>query len=217
MPKFKFVLFDLDGTLTDPKIGITTCMKYSLEKVGIPVGSPEFLTRFIGAPLTDLYIKHYGLSEEKSREAIEYYRERYSTVGIFQNEVTPGITALLSSLTSSGVKLGVATSKPGVFAERILDRYGLGGYIDAMAGSELDGRRTAKSEVITEVMRLLKAEDKSQIIMIGDRVHDIRGAREVGITCCAVRWGYSQKGELDAATPDYIADSVDDLRKLLLN
>ncbi|WNS45401.1 HAD family hydrolase [Paenibacillus sp. MMS20-IR301] len=202
------ILFDLDGTLTDPKEGITRCVEYALNKFGIAVEHPDLLIPYIGPPLYDSFIEIQGFTAEAAQQAVDYYRERYRTVGMFENSVIPGIPKLLKDLSDQGFSLYVATSKPTVFAEQILAHYGLEGYFKFTAGSNLDGTRSKKREVIQYVLDE-NSIPAAQALMIGDREHDIIGAKSCGVTSIGVLIGYGSEEELSAAGADHIASSVD--------
>ena len=210
-----YILFDLDGTLTDPKEGITRCVQYALSKFGIQTEC-EALTRFIGPPLAESFERFYGLSRAESERAVAYYRERFTDTGIFENRGIDGIPARLDTISDAGAKLALATSKPQVFAERILNKYGLSKPFSVIVGSELDGRRTDKAEVVAAALQMLGAEDKRKALMVGDRRHDIIGAHKNGIRACGVTFGYSEPGELESCGADRIADSVETLRDVLI-
>ncbi len=209
---YQYILFDLDGTLTDPKEGITKCVQYALKYLGIEADT-EDLVDFIGPPLLESFQKYYHLDDEQGHTALKKYRERFSDIGIFENGVYPGIRELLSKLKEQGRKIALATSKPGVYAERILEKYELLPYFDVVVGSELDGRRTDKGEVITEALRQLKIldEQKEKALMIGDRLHDMVGAGKNQIDKLGVYYGYAHHGELEAAGADYIVHTVAEL------
>lgn len=212
----KILLFDLDGTLTDPKEGITKCVQYALKHFNIEEELSNLLC-FIGPPLIDSFRQFYGFSEEDAKVAVEKYRERFKDIGIFENGVYDGIENMLETCKNMGYKIGLATSKPEEFAIRILDRYGLSVYFDEVTGSTMDGSRNTKTDVIKEAfIRMgITEEIKSLVLMIGDREHDIIGAKNCGIESVGVRFGYAEEGELEAAGADYIAESVDELKELL--
>lgn len=215
MAIYDTILFDLDGTLTDPKIGITKSVQYALSKFGIIVENPDTLTPFIGPPLKDSFIEFYSFSERKAYEAIEMYREYYSVTGKYENIVYPGIMDLLSCLKDQGRRLVVATSKPTVFSEDILKHFNLYSYFDFVAGSELDGTRTAKDEVIRYALSLLESHDTSKTVMVGDRKYDVLGAKSAGIDSVAVAYGYGSNEELMDTQPSFLAYTVDDLKNIL--
>lgn len=215
----KYLLFDLDGTLTDPKLGITTCVQYALKSFGIEEPDLDKLESFIGPPLTDSFKDFYGMDDEQAALAVEKYRERFKDVGLYENEVYKGIPQLLKTLKANGMHLAVASSKPTVFVERILEHFKINQYFDVVVGSELDGTRVNKDEVVQEALELLfqgKPILREQIYMIGDRKFDVEGAKAHGIECVAVAYGYGGIDELKEAKADYIVFSVDELKQLLL-
>lgn len=213
---YDVILFDLDGTLTDPHVGITKSIQYSLKYFGIIEEDLSQLKKFIGPPLKESFMEYYGFDSDKAVLAIEKYREYFAVQGLFENEVYPGIPELLLALLDKGKKLVVATSKPTEFSQRILEHFGLSKYLSFTAGSDLDGSRTRKGEVIAYALKEcgLKASDK--VIMVGDRKHDIIGARENGIDSIGVLYGYGSRDELEKEHPTFIAEDVLDLRKFLL-
>lgn len=213
---FDLILFDLDGTLTDPKEGITNCVRYALESFGIHEENMSVLLRFIGPPLADMFMEAYGFSKEKALAAVEKYRERFRDVGLFENSLLDGTEELLSALHLDGRKLALATSKPFVFAKRIIEKYGIDKYFDYAVGAELDGTRGYKDEVIREVLRVSGAEDLSKVVMVGDRKQDIFGAKKCGIASIGVHCGYAEENELEQAGADYIFENLAELQKFLL-
>ncbi len=213
--KYKYIFFDLDGTLTDPQEGITNCVKYALESYGINETDYSKLMRFIGPPLVYSFSEYYGFDEKKSLEAVAKYRERFSTVGLFENKVYDGIHDMLQKLTDSAHILVLATSKPKVFADKIMAKYRLRPYFKLICGSELDGTRNEKQEVIEYAIEQLSC-DRDKIIMVGDRKHDIIGAKKCGVASCGVRFGYAEKNELEDAGADFIAEDLDDLLDILM-
>jgi phosphoglycolate phosphatase len=188
--KYKNILFDLDGTLTDSKEGITKSAQYALNKFGIAVEDLDNLEKFIGPPLEDSFIEYFNFSEEEVKTAIKYYREYFADKGIFQNEVYEGIEDLLIKLKQNGLNLYIATSKLTTFAVEILKHFNLFSYFDAVIGSELDGTRCKKGDVISYVINEYKLNNKDDIIMVGDRRHDIIGAKENGIDVIGVTYGF---------------------------
>ena len=211
---YKTVLFDLDGTLTDPGLGITNSVAYALKKYGIEVSDREKLYSFIGPPLKDSFKKYYGFSDEKAMEAIMYYREYFSDKGIFENEVYDGIKELLRRVKESGRKIVLATSKPEEFALRILEHFELTEFFDVVAGASMDEKRNKKGDVIKYALEkgCLTPEDA---VMIGDREYDVLGAQENGIDTIGVLYGYGSRDELEKAGVMHIAETVDDVYTLL--
>lgn len=215
----KYLLFDLDGTLTDPGVGITTCVQYALQSFGIEEEDRAKLEGFIGPPLRDSFMNFYGFDAEKAEEAVAKYRERFQDTGIFENEVYEGIPKMLHTLQSKGFFLAVASSKPQVFVERILDHFDLRKYFKVVVGSELDGSRENKDEVVREALNRLfayKPIQKGQVYMIGDRSFDVEGAKALGIESVGVAYGYGSMEELKAAKADYIVRSVEELESFLM-
>lgn len=212
---YKYILFDLDGTLTDPKEGITKCFQYALKHFGIEE-ELENLNKVIGPPLIDSFIEFYGLKGEKAKAAVDKYRERFSDIGIYENAVYDGIPEALGRIKESGRKIALATSKPLVFAKRILKHYDLERYFDVVMGAELSGVRNNKDEVIAEVLRLFGNPDPQDVLMVGDRKQDIIGAKKCGVASAGARFGYAEPNELEAEEPDYIVDTVEELEELIL-
>ena len=209
--KKKYLLFDVDGTLTDPMVGITKSVQYALRSYGIEVEDLNQLCCFIGPPLKDSFMEYYGFDEDRAMEAIGRYREYFRETGIFENEVYPGIERLLGKLKAEGRSLMTASSKPEVFVRRILEHFHLDAYFDFIGGADLEETRVKKADVIRYVMEETGISDPEQVIMIGDREHDILGAKEVGIESLGVLYGYGSREELTEAGADYIIDTVDNL------
>lgn len=215
----KYLLFDLDGTLTDPKTGICTCVQYALSAFGIEEPDLDKLEPFIGPPLKDSFMKFYDFTEQQAEAAIEKYRERFADVGLFENELYPGIPQMLRALNAEGMVLAVASSKPTVYVRRILEHFKIERCFKAVVGSELDGRRVNKDEVVQEALRQLfgdKTVDLSQVYMVGDRCFDAEGAHKAGVESVGVTYGYGSMEELKEAKSDYIVRSVEELRAFLL-
>ena len=211
-----YFLFDLDGTLTDPGVGITSSVQYALRAYGIEVEDRTKLNCFIGPPLHESFIKYYGFSNLMAFDAITKYREYYSTRGIFENEVYDGIPELLSALKEAKKTVIMATSKPECYARQIADHFDITKYFDCITGSELDGRRVDKAEVIECALERVGEPDRGECVMIGDRMHDIVGAKKAGISSVGVLYGYGSREELTENGADRIAESVSGLRDMLL-
>lgn len=211
---YDIILFDLDGTLTDPGLGITNSVAYALKRYGIEVEDRTSLYSFIGPPLADSFMKYYEFSSEQAFEAIGVYREYFASKGLYENEVYPGIAELLERIKSSGKKIVLATSKPEEFSIRILEHFGLMKYFDVVAGASMDEKRNKKGDVIRYAMEKggFTAENA---VMIGDREHDIFGAKENSLPSIGVLYGYGSKEELRAAGADYIAEKVEDIFPIL--
>lgn len=216
MKKYNVILFDLDGTLTDPGVGITNSVAHALAKYGISVEDRAELYKFIGPPLTESFEKFYGFSSEEAKQAVEYYREYYKVKGIYENSVYAGIEKLLETLNENGKTLIVATSKPEIFAKEVLRHFGLDKYFFYIAGGNLDGTRTVKAEVIDYALNAGGVADKSTVVMVGDREHDIIGANKNGVDSIGVLFGYGSREELEAAGASYIAETVEDIEKIIM-
>lgn len=216
MTEKKYILFDLDGTLTDPMVGITKSVQYALRMYGIEVEDLEQLCCFIGPPLKDSFMEYYGFSEEAAGEAVFKYRDYFSVTGLYENKEYPGIKHLLESLLKAGKKLMLATSKPDVFAVQILEYFKLDSYFEFVGGANLEETRVRKGDVIQHVLDCNQISDLSQVVMIGDRKHDVIGAKETGVDCVGVLYGYGSREELEEAGADVIVGSVQDLHGLLL-
>jgi len=210
-------LFDLDGTLTDPKKGITKSVAYALQHFSIEVSDLDELTKFIGPPLRDSFREFYGFSEDEAEEAISKYREYFSEKGIYENALYPGTLEMLENFKSRNITMVIATSKPTVYAKIIAKHFKFIQYFDFIAGAELDGTRSNKSEVIDYALKSIGCtQKKDAIIMIGDRSHDIIGAKEMGIDSIGVTWGYGSKEELEKAGATWIVDSMEELCSVVL-
>lgn len=214
----EYLLFDLDGTLTDPKLGITSCVQYALKAFGIEEPDLDKLEPFIGPPLKESFKEFYGFDEEKAAAAVEKYRERFKDIGLYENTIYEGIENMLYNLKVNGMHLAVASSKPTVFVERILEHFKIKQYFEVIVGSELDGRRVNKDEVVQEALHRLfqgRVVEKDKVYMIGDRRFDVEGARAQGIESVGVSYGYGSIEELKEAQADYIVRSVPELERFL--
>lgn len=212
----QYILFDLDGTLTESAPGIINSLKYALERLGVTDYDKTILDRFIGPPLAVSFEKFFGFKGEKCNNAIKIYREYFSEKGLFENSVYPGVEDMLSRLKSAGLRLAVATSKPEVFARRILDKFGLSGYLDVICGIPLDNEKMTKAQVIARAISELNAADKQTVLMVGDRDYDVMGAHQNGIECMGVTYGYGSRKELEAAGAEYITASAEEAAELML-
>ena len=218
--KKKVILFDLDGTLTDPGVGITNSVMYALEKYGIIVSDRSELYKFIGPPLMQSFENYYGFDKNEAERAVSLYREYFRDRGIFENQVYDGIKQLLGTLKAKGKVVGLATSKPEVYAKQILEHFELDGDFDFISGSMMSGERTDKGEVIAWAVQLLGEKQKQkytaeEMVMIGDREHDVIGARKNRITSIGVLYGYGSREELTEAGADAVVSSVGELAERL--
>lgn len=209
---YKAILFDMDGTLTESGEGITKCVQYALQKFGIDEPDLKKLEVFVGPPLKEQFMKYADLSEDEAENAVVYYRERYETAGIYENRPYPGVEEMLKELLHKGYRLAVASSKPEYYVKKILDHFQLTAYFTEIVGSELNGDRTDKTEVIEEALKRLKLDrDREQAIMIGDKEHDVLGARKAGLDCIAVTYGYGTEQELLSACPLKTAETTEEI------
>ena len=211
--KKEYILFDLDGTLTDSSEGIINSLMYAFDKLNFVIESREELRAFIGPPLIEMMMKQYGFSHEKATLGLNFYREYFRDKGIFENLIYQGIPEMLCELQSSGKKL--ATSKPGVFAKRIMEHFDIAKYFDFIGGSDMGETRNSKSAVIEYVMENCNITEPKQCIMVGDREHDVMGAGKYGIETVGVLFGYGSREELENAGAKYIVENVAELSEFL--
>lgn len=215
---FTHIFFDLDGTLTDPALGITNSFIHALKFYGMEIPSYEELCKLIGPPLPYSFETTFGFDHDKAMQAVAKYREYFSTKGLFENKVYDGISELLQTLKEQGKHLFVATSKPEEYSIKIIDHFGLSRYFDFVCGSLMDESRSKKSEVIAYALERcgLGQGDKEKVLMVGDRFHDIEGAKANGLKSCGVLFGYGARQELEEAGADYIVKSVNELLEVIL-
>jgi phosphoglycolate phosphatase len=213
---YQTILFDLDGTLTDPGEGITNSVIYALKKWNIEVKDRTELYCFIGPPLRDSFMKYFGFSPEEAELAVAEYRVYFSAQGLFENRPYDGAAELLAALKRAGARLLLATSKPELYTLRILDHFGLTPYFDIVVGASMDGSLGKKGDIIAKAMQIGNVDPKTAI-MVGDRHHDICGAKENSLPAVGVLYGYGDREELTAAGAAHIAESVEELKSLLLS
>lgn len=213
---FDYIFFDLDGTLTDPALGITNSFKHALEYFGLEIPTYEKLCSFIGPPLVDTFRTQFGFSEEKAALGVVKYREYFAEKGLLENSVYPGIPDLLCALKDAGKKLVVATSKPEEYSVKIIEHFGLAQYFENVCGSLMDESRSKKDQVIEYALERNKIGDRSKVLMVGDRKHDILGAKKTGLKSCGVLFGYGSLDELKESGADYIAGDMAELKKICL-
>ncbi len=209
----KYVLFDLDGTLTDPSEGITNSIIYAAHKLGIEINDRSELFDFIGPPLIPMFKKCFGLNDEEAKAALTYYREYFAQKGVYENKIYDGIEELLLKLTGQGTIVLLATSKPEEFALQILEHFGIAKYFSAVCGNTLTEARPTKSEVIAYVISLFPEICRENALMVGDRHHDVDGATENGLDTIGVLYGYGSREELSGAK--YITDNVNSLYEII--
>ena len=209
------ILFDLDGTLTDPREGITRSVQHALAQLGIDEPDLTALEHFIGPPLLQCFMSSYGMDEERAWQAVHHYRERFRVTGLYENRPFDGIGPLLEQLRGQGRRLFIATSKPTVFAVEIARHFGFNRHFERIYGSELDGTRTDKRELIGYLVES-EALDPARTLMIGDRKHDLIGARHNGLACAAVGYGFGSREELLAEAPDWHFDNLGELQRAFM-
>ena len=216
MKKYKWLLFDLDGTIIYSHPGIFSCARLAMQELGEPFAYTEaFLRQMVGPPLEYTFEFIFGLSTERAALATQIYRKHYAVTGVNENELIPGIKDALCALKNAGYILGMATSKPQRFANQIAKRLQIDSYFDKIVGCGLDGSLPTKADVIREALKQLGA-DKEQTLMIGDRFHDYDGAEEVGMDCALIHVGYAEKGEIERCAPTYEWQDINDMVKGLL-
>ncbi|ARZ62393.1 MULTISPECIES: HAD family hydrolase [Bacillus] len=209
-------LFDLDGTLTDPKEGIVNSVLYALKKVGIEELHISELDSFIGPPIQQSFVERYNMNEGEVERAVFYFREYLKQRGLLENNIYEGIPILLKQLKDTGNHLFIATSKPTIFAEQVIEHFQLTNYFEDIIGSNLDGTRIKKEEIIAHILQTNEELNKEEIVMIGDRKHDIIGANQNGIASIGVLYGYGSETELTEVGATHIAIDVKELHHLCL-
>ena len=213
--KLRCIFFDLDGTLTDSGPGITASVAYALKKLGIDPPEPERLRSFIGPPLMSSFARWYGFDEAQCREAVRLYREYFTAGGMFENSVYPGVPEALERLRAAGFRLAVATSKPELFSRQIIAHFGLEGYFEAVCGAAMDESRTEKADVLRYALETMGA-GAAESLMVGDREHDVLGAKAVGVPCLGVLWGYGSREELTGAGAAALAETPEEMAERIL-
>jgi phosphoglycolate phosphatase len=213
--KYSNVLFDLDGTLTDPYLGITNSIKYSLNKFNIIEENHNKLKLFIGPPLKKSFMEHYNFTENKAERAVEYYREYFSKKGIFENKLYDGVNDVLMELNNRNKNCIIATSKPEVFANKILQYFRIKDYFKYVTGSNLDGTLSEKEEIIKYIIEKCNLNNE-ETIMVGDRKYDIIGAHKNGINTIGVLYGYGTKDELEKENPKYLCNNVMEILEIIV-
>ena len=210
MGKYKYIIFDLDGTLSDSKEGITKCVQYALGKMGIIEDNLEDLEHFVGPPMVEQYMKAYGMSKDDAFKALDFYRERYTPIGIYETKSYPGIKEILDACKSKDFKIGMATSKPEGMAEEVAKYLEIYDYFDYICGAQLYGSRQSKADVLK---RLFDISDfvKEESVLIGDTKFDMEGAKLFGIDSIGVNWGMGTEQEMLEHGASKVFDSYEDL------
>jgi len=215
MPKYETVLFDLDGTLADSKEGVTKSIQYALAKFGINVENMNSLLPLIGAVLVDEFQRRFNLKEGEARQAVKYYREYYTDNGIQQCRVFDGIPGLLTELRELNCQMAVATLKPKIYTEKILECFEIANYFTLVESPEMDEETITKPQIINRALQRLPDRDRSKMVMVGDRSADMIGAHQHNIDCVAAMYGYGSLSELVNCSPNFYVDNVSELRQLL--
>ena len=215
--KYRYLLFDMDGMLVDTREGILKCAQYALSAFGIHVDDLQTLTKFVGPPLSTSFRNFYGFSDKQTKEAVSIYRKRYSTNGQYECFVFDGVTDMLEALHAQGYRMCIATSKLEAYAKEMLLRLGISNYFEQIVGATLDDKISTKAEVIEEAIRRMNITDRNSALMIGDRKHDVLGAKNCGIDSFGVYMGCAESAEHEEAGATYIAHSISELRKKLLS
>ena len=214
MARYTHIIFDLDGTLTDSKTGILNSLRFALSRFGIDEADTAALVAFIGPPLHDSFRERYGFSDDDARRAVAHYREYFAEKGIYENELYPGVDAMLDDLTARGAAMMIATTKPGVFAGKITEHFNIRRHFLTVRGSNLDGTMMDKAELIRSLVEE-HSLGRRGTVMVGDRKHDIVGARANGLDSVAVGYGYGSRGELAEAGPTHFCATVEELASFL--
>ncbi len=217
MKNYTCVLFDLDGTLTDPAVGITNSVAFALERFGIHNKDRRELYPYIGPPLVRAFEELAGLSHEDAEKALGYYREYFAPKGIYENKPYEGMIETLRKLKKAGKRLLVATSKPELYARRIIEHFGMAEFFDFVAGASMDEKRVKKGDVIRYCLDECGIAEREGLLMVGDRRHDMEGAAENGIDSMGVLYGYGGREELETAGATYIVSAPEEIAKLILS
>lgn len=213
---FSHILFDLDGTLTNPRLGIGNSLKYALRQMHLDGYSDEILEQFIGPPLQEGFKMHFGLNEQLTTLAVEHFRTYFGEKGLYENEPYEGILEMLEELHRTGKKVYLVTSKLEKYAQMIVRHFEFDRYLDDLQGAEYTGKHSSKSQLIARLMERNQLEASASIVMVGDTHYDILGAKEQGISSVAVAYGFGTHKTLNPCSPDFVVDSVAELSELLL-
>ena len=215
-PNYEIVIFDLDGTLTDSKEGITKSSRYALSYMGIEVEDLKFLEKFIGPPIYSSFMDYYHMTIDEADIAVGKFRERMESIGVFECELYPGIKELLEELRRAGIMICIASAKAGNLIDQVMDIYHIREYFDHIEGSENDGTNAEKKDLLEKVLKKVNPDGKRRTVMVGDRIYDARGAEAVGLDFIGVLYGYGSKEEMQEAGGSVFVNSVEELREMLL-
>lgn len=216
MKDYKTVIFDLDGTLSDSKEGITKSVQYALSKMGIIEEDLTDLEHFVGPPMVEQYKISYGMSDEEAFKTLEYYRERYVPIGIYETSKYPGVVEILTKIKNSGRFIGLATSKPENMAIEVLKYLEIFDFFDEVSGADLHGPRQSKEAVLGKLFEKNPIFKKEEAIIVGDTKYDIEGANNIGIDGCGVTWGTGTREELENEGAKFVVDTPEELIEKLL-
>lgn len=217
MTNYQTIIFDLDGTLTDSQTGIINSLTYAFKQIGLPLPAQSQLKKFIGPPLSQSFQDFCGLNDIETQKIISYYRQYFSDKGWKENQLLPGARELLAKLKQAGKTLLVASSKPEVFVKQILDHFEIDSYFTVIAGASLDDSRSQKSAVIAHALKIAKIEELKGCVMVGDRKHDVEGAKVQGLPTIGLLLGFGSRQELEESGAIAIAENFQDLEEILLN
>ena len=215
--KYKAVIFDFDGTICDTGEGILKSAKYALDYYNIEAPEYTELTFFIGPPLTDSYSRYFGFDDKKAIDAVMLFREYYSSKGNMQCDIYPGVREFISAVKSAGIRVGIATSKPEFFAKKIAERFGVDRLFECISGASLNSTTQDKAESIKSAIKSMNITDLNRCVMIGDRSHDIIGAKKTGLSSIGVLYGFGTRQEFEESGADYIAADFNELKSILLD
>ena len=213
--KKNIILFDLDGTLLNTEEGISKCVRYALEKFGIQEEDQKKIRRFIGPPLFDSFQREYGFSEEDSWKAVAYYRERYDDIGVWECKLYPQVEETLQKLSEQGYRIGVASSKPEKFCPLLMKHFGIDKYFEVIGGATSDGKAGSKAAVLEDVLKRFGVTDKNEVVLIGDTRYDALGAKEVGIDCIGITYGFEQDMDSMREAGAHICDTLEEVMAYL--
>ncbi|WP_195934434.1 HAD family hydrolase [Streptococcus sobrinus] len=217
MTNYQTIIFDLDGTLTDSQTGIINSLAYAFKQMGLPMPVQSQLKKFIGPPLSQSFQDFCGLNDIETQKTISYYRQYFADKGWKENQLLPGARELLAKLKQAGKTLLVASSKPEVFVKQILDHFEIDSYFTVIAGASLDDSRSQKSAVIAHALKTAKIEELKGCVMVGDRKHDVEGAKVQGLPTIGLLLGFGSRQELEESGAIAIAENFQDLEEILLN
>ena len=209
------VLFDLDGTISNSKEGITKCVQYALKHFGIEEPDLDKLDVFIGPPLVESFMKYYNFTLEQAKEATAKYRERYAPIGIHETYMYPGTRECIEELKKQGYRIGMASSKPTDYCKIVLEDFGILDLFDDVVGATMDGRIGTKEEVLEEVFRRWSYVERGEICLVGDTLFDVNGAKHAGIPCVGVTYGFGKAEDLKKAGAVALIDNLMELPKVL--